>query len=126
MLLLRRAAAPGRRAGAPLIHKRLMRSSTDCKIAGVCGGIAEYLEVDSTIVRLVWVLLVIFPVPLVPAVLGYFVAWLVMPTSASADTGGFVDAARADSHRARTRLRQTAECLEDIEQCCPAACRRTI
>lgn len=59
--------------------KRLMRSSTDCKLAGVCGGIAEYLNVDSTVVRLVWVLLVIFPVPLVPAVLGYFVAWLVMP-----------------------------------------------
>jgi phage shock protein C len=66
-------------AGPPPIHKRLMRSSTDCKIAGVCGGIAEYLEVDSTIVRLVWVLLVIFPVPLVPAILGYFIAWLVMP-----------------------------------------------
>lgn len=64
--------------GAPAA-KRLMRSSTDCKIAGVCGGVAEYLEVDSTLVRLVWVLLVIFPVPLVPAVLGYFVAWLVMP-----------------------------------------------
>lgn len=66
-------------ACAAVIHKRLMRSSTDCKIAGVCGGIAEYLEVDSTIVRLVWVLLVIIPVPLVPAVLGYLVAWLVMP-----------------------------------------------
>jgi hypothetical protein len=35
--------------------------------------------VDSTIVRLIWVLLIIFPVPLVPAVLGYLVAWLVMP-----------------------------------------------
>ena len=69
-------AAP---VGAPVIRKRLMRSSTDCKIAGVCGGIAEYLDVDSTIVRLVWVLLVIFPVPLVPAILGYFIAWLVMP-----------------------------------------------
>jgi phage shock protein C len=71
-------AAP---VGPPPIHKRLMRSSTDCKIAGVCGGIAEYLEVDSTIVRLIWVLLVIFPVPLVPAILGYFIAWLVMPQS---------------------------------------------
>jgi len=65
-------------AGTP-VAKRLMRSSTDCKLAGVCGGIAEYLEVDSTLVRLIWVLLVIFPVPLVPAVIGYLVAWLVMP-----------------------------------------------
>jgi phage shock protein C len=70
-----RAASPG----SPLLAKRLMRSVVDCKIAGVCGGIAEYLEVDSTLVRLVWVLLVLMPVPVVPALIGYFVAWLVMP-----------------------------------------------
>jgi len=59
--------------------KRLMRSVVDCKIAGVCGGIAEYLEIDSTLVRVIWVLLVLMPVPVVPAFIGYFVAWLVMP-----------------------------------------------
>jgi phage shock protein C len=56
-----------------------MRSSTDYKIGGVCGGIAEYLELDSTLVRVIWVLLVLMPVPVVPAVIGYLVAWLVMP-----------------------------------------------
>jgi phage shock protein C len=66
-------------SAAPRPQKRLTRSSTDCKLGGVCGGIAEYLDVDSTIVRLVWVLLIIFPFPLVPAVLGYFIAWLVIP-----------------------------------------------
>jgi len=66
-------------SGPPRASKRLMRSSVDCKIAGVCGGIAEYLELDSTLVRLVWVLLVLMPVPVVPGVIGYFVAWLVMP-----------------------------------------------
>jgi phage shock protein C len=66
----------GSTARAP---KRLMRSASDRKIAGVCGGIAEYFDIDSTIVRLIWVLLVILPIPLVPAFLGYFVAWLVMP-----------------------------------------------
>jgi len=69
-------AAP---SGAPRPQKRLMRSSTDCKLGGVCGGIAEYLDVDSTIVRLIWVVLILFPFPLIPAVLGYFVAWLVIP-----------------------------------------------
>jgi phage shock protein PspC (stress-responsive transcriptional regulator) len=59
-------------SAAPRLQKRLMRSSTDCKLGGVCGGIAEYLDVDSTIVRLIWVVLVIFPFPLIPAVLGYF------------------------------------------------------
>ncbi len=60
-------------------RKRLMRSSTDSKVAGVCGGFAEYLEVDSAIVRLVWVFLMVLPVPVVPAVLGYFAAWIIMP-----------------------------------------------
>ena len=66
-------------SGSPRAYKRLMRSSTDSRIAGVCGGIAEYLDVDSTIVRLIWVVLILFPFPLIPAVLGYFVAWLVIP-----------------------------------------------
>ncbi|MGH9700027.1 MAG: PspC domain-containing protein [Candidatus Acidiferrales bacterium] len=66
-------------AVGPAAQKRLTRSATDCKIAGVCGGLAEYLDVDSTVIRLIWVLLVIFPVPLVPAILGYIVAWIVMP-----------------------------------------------
>ena len=36
--------------------KRLYKSATDKKIAGVCGGIAEYFNVDATLIRLAWVL----------------------------------------------------------------------
>ncbi len=36
--------------------KKLYLSTTDKKLAGVCGGIAEYLNVDSTVIRLIWVL----------------------------------------------------------------------
>ena len=36
--------------------KKLYRSTHDKKIAGVCGGIAEYFDMDPTIVRLLWVL----------------------------------------------------------------------
>ena len=36
--------------------KKLYKSNTDKKIAGVCGGIAEYFNIDSTLVRLGWVL----------------------------------------------------------------------
>ena len=39
------------------MEKRLVRSSSDRKIAGVCGGIAEYFNVDPTVVRLLWVVL---------------------------------------------------------------------
>ncbi|MCL4509841.1 MAG: PspC domain-containing protein [Bacteroidetes bacterium] len=38
-------------------HKRLLRSVHDKRIAGVCGGLAKYFDIDSTIVRLLYVLL---------------------------------------------------------------------
>ncbi|MFZ0637579.1 MAG: PspC domain-containing protein [Candidatus Acidiferrales bacterium] len=66
---------------APWAGKRLMRSSTDIKIAGVCAGFAEYLGWDVTMARLLWVLLTIMPVPFFPGVIGYIVCWLVMPVA---------------------------------------------
>lgn len=42
--------------------KKLYLSDTDKKLCGVCGGIAEYFEVDTTLIRLVWVMLSIFSV----------------------------------------------------------------
>ena len=39
--------------------KRLYKSTVDRKLAGVCGGIAEYFDVDPTIVRLIWVAVVL-------------------------------------------------------------------
>ncbi len=56
--------------------KRLYKSDTDVKIAGVCAGIAEYFDIDPTIVRLAWVLFTLFGGA---GIIGYFVAWLVMP-----------------------------------------------
>ncbi len=37
--------------------KKLYKSRTDKKLGGVCGGLAEYFEIDSSLVRLGWVLL---------------------------------------------------------------------
>ena len=58
--------------------RRLYLSKSDCKIAGVCGGLAEYLEIDSTIVRLIAILLLIFT-GFVPMMLVYFIAWAIIP-----------------------------------------------
>jgi phage shock protein PspC (stress-responsive transcriptional regulator) len=58
---------------------RLIRSVGDRKIAGVCGGIAAYLSVDSTAVRLVWVVLTIIPGVIVCGIVAYLVAWFIMP-----------------------------------------------
>ena len=58
------------------MQKKLYKSNTDKKLFGVCGGIAEYIGMDSTIVRLILVLAVLFAGC---GVLAYIVAALVMP-----------------------------------------------
>ena len=55
--------------------KKLYKSQTDRKICGVCGGIAEYLGIDSTIVRLIWVLFILC---FGTGILAYFLFALVM------------------------------------------------
>jgi phage shock protein C len=60
-------------------HRRLMRSATDVKIGGVCGGLAEYLGVDPTIVRLVWAILAVIPGGIVGGIVAYIVAWVIVP-----------------------------------------------
>jgi phage shock protein C len=56
--------------------KKLRRSRTDHKIAGVCGGFADYLDLDVTLVRILWLMLVFFGGW---GIFGYFIAWIVMP-----------------------------------------------
>ena len=57
-------------------NKKLYKSKTNKKIAGVCGGLAEYLNIDATIVRLVWILATLF---VGCGILAYIIALLVMP-----------------------------------------------
>ena len=70
--------------------KRLYRNSSSGRIAGVCAGIAEYLDADVTLVRLAWVVLSIVPGGLVGGLIAYIAAWAIMPDSsipASAEAG---------------------------------------
>lgn len=60
-------------------HKQLTLSATDKKLAGVCGGIAEYLAVDPTIVRLIWVALSVVPGGFVGGAVAYLLAWIIIP-----------------------------------------------
>lgn len=57
-------------------RKKLTLSRTDSKIAGVCGGIAKYLDVDATLVRILWVMLALF---VGWGIVGYLIAWIIMP-----------------------------------------------
>lgn len=57
-------------------YKRLTRSTTDRRIAGVCGGVAKYLNVDPTVVR------ILFLVALLCGSLGfwaYLIVWIAAP-----------------------------------------------
>lgn len=58
------------------MNKKLYKSNTDKKLCGVCGGIAEYLGIDSTVVRLILVLAIFCAGT---GALAYIVAALVMP-----------------------------------------------
>ena len=58
--------------------KRLTRSRTDKMLAGICGGIANYLTVDPTIVRLVFALATFFTV-VFPGIVIYLIMWIVVP-----------------------------------------------
>jgi len=64
-----------------LAGQRLTRSTTDKRIAGVCGGLAEYFGVDATAVRLIWVVLSILGGAVIGGVIAYALAWLIIPRS---------------------------------------------
>lgn len=58
------------------MSKKLYRSQTNRKIAGVCGGIGEYANLDPTVIRLIWVLLVFCAGT---GLLAYLIATLIIP-----------------------------------------------
>ncbi|MHC4752178.1 MAG: PspC domain-containing protein [Planctomycetota bacterium] len=64
-----------RRRPSPKVH-RLYRSGSDRIIGGVCGGIAEYLKSDPTIIRLLWV---IGTLAWGAGLLAYIIAWIIIP-----------------------------------------------
>jgi len=56
--------------------KKLYRSKKDRIIAGVCGGIAEYAKIDSTLIRLAFAVSVLFGGF---GILAYLIAWFIIP-----------------------------------------------
>jgi phage shock protein C len=66
----------GKRVEGVVARERLVRPRQDRKIAGVCAGFAEYFDLDVTIIRIVWAVLVVCGgVGAVP----YIVCWIVIP-----------------------------------------------
>ncbi len=72
--------APPPAGGFAAPPKRLMRSSSDKKIGGVCAGLADYFDLDPTIVRIIWLLAVFFAGT---GFLVYIVLWIALPLAPS-------------------------------------------
>lgn len=74
-MVARKRAKKGASEKKPEV-KRLYRSKKDRIIAGVCGGIGEYFRVDPTLIRLLWVVLILAQGI---GVLSYVIFWLIVP-----------------------------------------------
>ena len=61
------------------MEKKLYRSTTNKTIAGVCGGLAEYLNIDPTIIRVIWALVALSGAGLI----AYLVCALIIPEKPS-------------------------------------------
>lgn len=62
--------------------KRFYKSETDKKIGGVCGGVAEYFNIDPTIVRLIWGILAF---AYGTGIVAYLICWAIMPTKSEVE-----------------------------------------
>ncbi len=58
------------------MKKTLYRSRTNRLVAGVCGGFGEYLEIDPTLIRLLWAFLIFFGGS---GIILYIFAWIIVP-----------------------------------------------
>ena len=58
--------------------KRLYKSRNDRMIAGVCGGIGEYFDIDPTLIRILWVTLLFMAGG---GLVAYLIAWIVIPNA---------------------------------------------
>ena len=59
--------------------KKLYRSLTQKMVAGVCGGLAEYFDIDVSIIRLIFIAIALASA-LIPMFIFYIIAWIVIPT----------------------------------------------
>lgn len=80
--------------------KRLYRSKKDCIIGGVCGGIAEYFEIDPTLVRLLAVLIIFLGGA---GIIAYIIAWIIIPQNPEEVIVEDKDFSRSDNARADNR-----------------------
>jgi len=68
----------GNVVGIPPTPKKLMRSRADRKIGGVCAGLAQYLELDVSLVRILWFFITL-ACGIFPGIIAYILGWIIIP-----------------------------------------------
>jgi len=58
--------------------KKLYLSNDDSKLSGICGGIAEYLNIDSSVIRLLWIIFTL-ATGLIGGIVAYLLALMIIP-----------------------------------------------
>jgi phage shock protein C len=64
--------------GIPPTPKKLMRSRADRKIGGVCSGLAQYLDLDISLVRILWFFITL-ACGIFPGMVAYVLGWIIIP-----------------------------------------------
>lgn len=78
--------------------RRLYKSDTDKMICGVCGGIGEFLNVDPTLVRLLWAILTFTG----PGLIAYIIAAIIIPGPSGLKNGRNIYGGPGQSHAVRS------------------------
>jgi len=92
--------------------KKLYRSRKDSKIAGVCGGIAEYFDVDPTIIRLLALLTIFFGGG---GIIAYIIAWIIIPLEPIKENSPSSDEKTNNNKENKDEKTVDAEIIEDSE-----------
>ena len=71
----------GKRVGGTMARAKLIRPQVGRKIAGVCAGVAEYFDLDVTLVRVIWLILAFCGGG---GLIAYLIGWIVMPSEPEA------------------------------------------
>ena len=92
---------------------RLTRSKTDRRIAGVAGGLARHFGVDATLIRILWVVAIVFGGF---GLLLYIILWIVLPEGDEEPRSGAIAAAEERYARGEITAEDLARIKADLER----------
>jgi len=92
------------------MKNKLYRSKKDCVIGGVCGGIAEYFDVDPTLVRLLAVLVFFLGGS---GIVAYIIGWIIIPRNPNGNTEGNSENKEETKRKIKKRAEDTIKKTEE-------------